>query len=75
MIFAAGARKRGAQLTVTKRTAERSDSADNPKHQQSETRMDVGDLKSKTGEDAGADDICNHDPAGCKKTDGSPRSL
>ncbi len=73
MIFAARARERGAELAVTERAAERGDSTDNPKHQQSKTRMDVGDLKSKTGEDASADNIRNHNPAGREKTDRSPR--
>src|SRR5882672_11055931 len=71
MIFATGARERGAQLTVAERAAERGDSTDNPKHQQSKTRVNIGDLKSKTGEDASADNICNHDPAGCVKSDRS----
>src|SRR4051812_24738224 len=73
MIFAAGARERCAQLTVTKRATERGDSTDDPEHQQSETRMNVGNLESKAGEDASADNIRNHNPAGGVKTDRSSR--
>ena len=75
MIFAAGTRKCCAQLTVTKRAAERGDSPNDPEHEQSKTRVDVGNLKSEAGEHAGANNVCNHDPARCEKTDGSSRSL
>ena len=75
MIFAAGTRERGAELAVAKRAAKRSDSANDPKHDQREAGLDVGHLKSKTGEHTRADNICNHDPAGRVKTDGARWSL
>ncbi len=74
MIFATGARERGAKLAVAERAAKRGDSANNPEHEQSKTGLNVGDLKSKTGEDAGADNICNHNPAGGEKAYGSSRN-
>src|SRR5438477_12326789 len=68
MIFATGTWKRGTELAVTKRAAKRSNSADDPEHDQRETGLNVGDLKPETGEDAGADDVCNDDPTSRVKT-------
>src|SRR5437016_14674103 len=73
MIFATGARERGAKLAVGERAAKRGNSANNPEHEQSKTGLNVGDLKSKTGEDAGADNICIHNAAGGERADGSSR--
>src|SRR5439155_5962663 len=74
MIFATGTRERGAQFTVTKRPAERGDSTDDPEHQQSKARLDVGNLKSETGEHAGADNVGDDNSAGGKKADRAPGS-
>ena len=73
MIFATGSRERGAKLAVAKRAAKRSDSTDDPEHEQSKTGVNVGNLKSETGEDASADNVGNHNPAGREKADGSSR--
>lgn len=73
MIFAAGPRQCRAQLAITKRAAKRGDSADDPKHQERKTRLDIGNLKSKASENAGADNVRNHDPAGGEKADRASR--
>ena len=74
MVLAAGTWQRGAQFAVTKCAAERGNSTDDPEHEQGEARLNVNDLKSETGKNAGADDVCDHDSAGGKKTDGARRS-
>ena len=75
MIFAAGARKCGTQFAVTKRAAQRGDSADDPKHQQRETGLNVRDLKPEAGKNAGADNIRDHNPTGGEKADAPSRRL
>ena len=71
MIFAAGTRKRRAQLAVTKRATKRGDSTDDPEHEQGKAGLDVGNLKSKAGKYTGANNVRDYDPARRKKTDGS----
>ena len=46
MIFATGARKRGAQFAIAERAAESGDSADDPQEKKRETRMNILQLKS-----------------------------
>ena len=75
MVFAAGAGECCAQFTVAKCAAKCRDSANDPKHDQCETGLYVGELKPQTGEHTCADDICDHNSAGGKKTDGSSWSL
>ena len=73
MIFASGARQRGAQFAVAKRAAKRRDPADDPEHQQRESGLNVRQLKTEAREDAGADDVGNHDGARRHETDRPPR--
>ena len=61
MIFASGARQRGAQFAIAKRAAKRHDSADDPQHEQGEPGLNVRQLETETRENAGADDIGNND--------------
>src|SRR2546430_16648164 len=69
MIFTARTRERSAQFAVTKRAAKRSDSANDPEHEQGKTRVKIDNLKSETGEHTGADDVCDHNSAGGEKAD------
>lgn len=74
MIFTAGTRQCGAQFTVAKRAAERGNSADHPKHQQGEARVNVSHLKTKAREDACANDIRDNNPAGSEESNSPQRS-
>src|SRR3982751_3563709 len=68
MVFAAGARQRGAELAITERTAKRRGSAYDPQHQQREPGLDVRELKTKAREDTRADDVRDHKSARGQKT-------
>ena len=61
MVFAPGTRQRGGEFAVTERATQRGDSADDPEHQQREPRLDIIQLEAKASEDAGANDVGNHD--------------
>ena len=74
MVFAAGARQCGAEFAITQRPAQRRDSANDPKHEQRESRLNICQLKAKAGEDAGANNVGNNDGSCRKKTDSPPRS-
>src|SRR6266853_562158 len=73
MVFTPGARQRGAELAITKSAAKRGDSANDPKHEQREPRLNIRQLKSKTGEDACANDVGNNDGRCRDETDGPSR--
>src|SRR4029434_2802330 len=73
MVFTPGARQRGAKLAITKRAAKRGDSTNDPTHEAPESRLNIRQLKAKTGEDAGANNVCNNDGRCRDKTDGTPR--
>ena len=73
MIFASRTREGGAQFAVAKRTAERRDSADDPKHEQREPGLNFRHLKTETREDAGADNVGNDDGTRGDETDRAPR--
>jgi hypothetical protein len=72
MIFATGARKRGAQFTIAKRATERDDSADDPQEKKRETGMNILQLKSQARKNAGANDVGDNDRAGSEEADRSP---
>src|ERR1044071_5942394 len=74
MVFAAGARQCGAEFTIAKRAAQRRDSANDPKHEQRESRLNVCQLKTEAGEDARADNVGNNDRRRRKETDSPTRS-
>jgi hypothetical protein len=73
MILAARTRERGAQFAVTKRTAKRRDSADDPEHKQRKPGLNVRQLKTETGKDARADDVGDNDGTRRDETDRTPR--
>ncbi len=73
MIFASRTRQCGAEFAIAKRAAERRDSADDPKHEQRESRLNILQLKAETREDAGADNVGNHDRTCSDETDRPPR--
>src|ERR1051326_359999 len=74
MILASGTRQRGTEFAIAKRTTKRGDSADHPKHQQREPCLNIGQLKAKTGENAGPYNVGNHDRTGCDKADCASRA-
>src|SRR6266480_584305 len=74
MIFTAGARQRGAEFAITKRAAQRHDSANDPKHEQRESRLNICQLKAEAGEDARADNVGNNDGKCREETNRPPRS-
>src|SRR2546430_17259581 len=69
MIFTARTRERSAEFAVAKRAAKGSDSANDPEHEQGKTRVKIDNLKSETGEDTRADNVCDHNSARGKKAD------
>src|SRR5437762_4943252 len=73
MVFTSGTRERGAELAITECAAKRGDSANDPKHEQRESRLNIGQLKSKTGEDACANDVGDNDGRCRDEPDSSPR--
>ena len=73
MILAPGPRQSRAELAVAKRAAKRRNSSDDPKHQESKSRVDINDLKSEAGENAGTDNVCDDNSAGRRKSDRSRR--
>src|SRR5882724_2922450 len=74
MVFPSGARQRGAEFAITKRAAQRHDSANDPKHEQWESRLNVRQLKTEAGEDASADNVGNNDGKCRKETNRPSRS-
>src|SRR5882724_6649315 len=74
MVFPSGARQRGAEFAITKRAAQRHDSANDPKHEQRESRVNVCQLKAEAGEDARADNVGNNDEKCRKETNRPSRS-
>ena len=74
MVFASGTRQRGTEFAITKRAAERHGSANHPKHQQRKSRLNIRQLKTEAGEDAGANNVGNNDGTGCREeADGASR--
>src|SRR3954451_7591764 len=73
MIFTSGARQSGAELAITECAAKRSDSANDPKHEQGESRLNIRQLKAKTGKDAGANNVGDNDGRGRDESDSPPR--
>src|SRR5206468_9839033 len=73
MVFTPGTRQRGAELAITECTAKCGDSADDPKHEQGEPRLNIRQLKAKTGKDAGANNVGDNDGRCRDETDSSPR--
>src|SRR5437016_9732157 len=73
MVFTPGARQSGAELAVTERAAECGDSANDPKHEQGEPRLNIRELKAKTGKDAGANNVGNNDGRLRDESDSPPR--
>src|SRR4029453_10544947 len=74
MVFTSGARQRGAELAITKRAAKRGDSADDPKHEQRKSRLNIHQLKAKAGKDAGANNVGDNDGRRRNEPDSPPRS-
>ena len=74
MIFTSGARQRGAEFAVTKRATKGRDSANDPKHEQRKSRLNIYQLKAEAGEDARADNVGDNDGRCRNKTDSAPRS-
>ena len=72
MVFPSGPRQRGTEFAVTKRATERHDSANDPKQEQREYRLNVCQLKAKAGKDSRADDVGDNDGRCRKKTNSSP---
>src|SRR4030095_4181997 len=74
MVFTSGARQRGAKLAITTSDPKRSDSANDPKHKQRKSRLNVRQLKTKAGKDAGANNIGDNDGRRRNEPDSPPRS-
>ena len=73
MVFTPGARQSGAELAITERAAKCGDSANDPKHEQGEPRLNIRELKAKTGKDAGANNVGNNDGRRRDESDSPPR--
>src|SRR5262249_42811922 len=74
MVLASRARQRGAEFAVTKRATKRRNSANDPKHEQWESRLEVCQLKTKAGENAGANNVGNNNGRRRDEADSPPRS-
>src|SRR6266536_3650297 len=73
MVFTPGARQSGAELAITERAAKCGDPANDPKHEQGEPRLNIRQLKAKTGKNAGANNVGNNDGRRRDESDGSSR--
>ena len=72
MVLPSGTRQRGAEFAITKRAAKRRDSANDPKHEQRKSRLNVRQLKTKAREDPSANNVGNNDRGCCDETNGPP---
>src|SRR5215468_9110867 len=73
MIFTSGARQRGAELAITKGPTKRCDSANDPEHEQRKSGLNIRELETKTGEDAGANNVGDNDGRCRDKANSPPR--